>query len=166
MPEDLLDDDLGDDRPDDSAVVKQLRARAKAAAAENRELREQTEAGKAAQRELMFARAGVPIDDPKNGYFVRGYDGELTASSIKAAYQEFNGGVAVEADPTLATDAAAMDRISGASQGAVNSPIAEPGDRTKMMEEINTLTAGKRDSMEIEKIAKEVMRQHGVQFAD
>jgi hypothetical protein len=115
----------------------------------------------------MFAKAGVDVSEPRNGYFIRGYNGDTDPASIKSAFSEFHGGPSTsQADPTLATDAAAMDRISGASQGAVNSPISEPGDRTKMMEEINTLTAGRRDAMEIEKIAKEVMRQHGVQFAD
>lgn len=39
----------------------------------------------AAERELAFAKAGLPLDDPKMGYFVKGYEGDLTPEAIKAA---------------------------------------------------------------------------------
>lgn len=39
----------------------------------------------AAERELAFAKAGLPLSDPKMSYFVKGYDGELTPDAIKAA---------------------------------------------------------------------------------
>lgn len=40
------------------------------------------------ERRDLFARAGVPVDDPGARYFVKAYDGELTAEAIKAAAVE------------------------------------------------------------------------------
>ena len=37
------------------------------------------------ERRDIFARAGIPIDDPGARYFVKAYDGELTPEAIKAA---------------------------------------------------------------------------------
>lgn len=79
-------DDLDPDAPEpepqqDNAVI--------------RELREQAKAGKAAQadadaarRELAFVKAGIDPDDPQQGYFVRGYQGDITADAIKTAATE------------------------------------------------------------------------------
>ncbi len=39
----------------------------------------------AAKRELAFVKAGIDPDDPKAGYFVRGYQGDVEPSAIKAA---------------------------------------------------------------------------------
>ena len=36
------------------------------------------------KRELAFLKAGIPMDDPRMAYFVKGYDGDLTADAIKA----------------------------------------------------------------------------------
>lgn len=36
------------------------------------------------ERERTFAQAGLDLTDPKMGYFVKGYDGELTPEAIKA----------------------------------------------------------------------------------
>lgn len=40
------------------------------------------------ERREVFARAGIPVDDPGAKYFVKGYDGELTPEAIKAAAVE------------------------------------------------------------------------------
>jgi len=52
--------------------------------ADNEQLRAQNAAGAAAIRELAFVKAGVDINDPRAEYFVKGYDGDLTADAIKA----------------------------------------------------------------------------------
>lgn len=53
-----------------------------------RKLREIEDRAAAAERELAFAKAGLPLSDPKMGYFVKGYDGDLTPEAIKAAAEE------------------------------------------------------------------------------
>lgn len=57
-----------------------------------RQLREQAKRGReaesraeAAERELAFARAGLDLSDSRMGYFVRGYDGDLTREAIREA---------------------------------------------------------------------------------
>lgn len=42
----------------------------------------------AAERRLAFAEAGISLSDPKMSYFVKGYDGDLSADAIKAAASE------------------------------------------------------------------------------
>ena len=37
------------------------------------------------KRENAFLKAGIPMDDPKMSYFVKGYDGELTGEAIRQA---------------------------------------------------------------------------------
>jgi hypothetical protein len=41
-----------------------------------------------AQRKLAFVEAGVDINAPASRYFVKGYDGEMTADAIRQAAQE------------------------------------------------------------------------------
>ena len=37
------------------------------------------------KRENAFLKAGIPMEDPKMSYFVKGYDGDLDASAIRQA---------------------------------------------------------------------------------
>lgn len=63
---------------DDDEDFKNLRAKAKKADQYEREVM-------TLKRENAFIKAGVNMDDPKMGYFVKGYDGELTSEAIKEA---------------------------------------------------------------------------------
>lgn len=58
--------------------IRQLEKQAKAAT-------EATARAEAAERKLAFAEAGLSLADPKMAYFVKGYDGELTAAAITEA---------------------------------------------------------------------------------
>jgi hypothetical protein len=64
-----------------------------------------------AKRELAFLKAGIPMDDPKTSYFVKGYEGELTVEAIREKAQA-DGFLAAEKapepDPDEATNAAAL----------------------------------------------------------
>jgi hypothetical protein len=40
------------------------------------------------KRELAFAKAGLPMNDPKMNYFIKGYDGEMSAAAIREAALE------------------------------------------------------------------------------
>lgn len=76
----------------DQPTIQQLRERADKA----REL-EATNAAMA--RENAFLKAGInPEQDPRLGYFVRGYDGDLTSEAIKTAATE----AGFLADPVVA----------------------------------------------------------------
>ncbi|TXH55385.1 MAG: hypothetical protein E6Q97_08925 [Desulfurellales bacterium] len=53
-------------------------------------LRTAAEEGRKAKRELAFAKAGVDVDSPLGGLFMKGYDGEVTADAIKASWAEIS----------------------------------------------------------------------------
>lgn len=38
-----------------------------------------------AQRRLAFAEAGIPLGDKRMGFFIKGYDGEMTPDAIREA---------------------------------------------------------------------------------
>lgn len=88
-------DDLDRDQPGDSQAIKDIRARnrelarnQRAAEDRARELEAKAAEADRASRELAFLKAGVNPDDPAARYFVKGYDGELTPDAIKAAATE------------------------------------------------------------------------------
>ncbi len=78
------DDNLPDD---DSAVTisaKDLKALRNIARTAN-ETQQQFEA---AQRQLAFAKAKIDVTDPKMGYFIKGYEGDLDPDKIRSAAVE------------------------------------------------------------------------------
>ena len=77
------------------------------------------------KRELAFARAGLPLEDPKMNYFIKGYEGEMSADAIRQAALEA-GFIAAqghvqeqEQDLGMQAAAAAQQRVMAASAGAV-----------------------------------------------
>lgn len=120
-----FDDDYSDDteveQPENPNDIKSLRR----AANQKKKLEQELEG---MRRELAFARAGLPLDDPKMRYFVKGYDGEMTAEAIREAASEA-GFLAVQQDqgpdPQLQAAAAAQQRVMQASAGAGVSDSSE-----------------------------------------
>ena len=102
------DDDRGDED------FKNLRAKARKADQYERELAQ-------AKRELAFVRAGVPLDDPKMTYFVKGYDGDLEPDAIRSAAIEagFMQAPPAQSDPVVEAAAAGQAAVMAASTGAV-----------------------------------------------
>lgn len=116
---------MDDDHPD---IVRQ-RDRIKALEKQVADLTPKAERADAADRELAFAKAGVDITDERNGYFVRGYTGDLTVEAIKEAATKggFLTGQTI-ADPEnpepVDDDAEALARRAEAMGGE---PPAPPG---------------------------------------
>ncbi len=87
------------------------------------------------KRELAFARAGLPLDDPRLQYFIRGYDGDLDPEAIifsahEAGFVEFED----EESETEYIDGSEDDgtpelggqqRVMRASAGATSEDISE-----------------------------------------
>jgi hypothetical protein len=74
-----FDSEIDDDQPEEPrGLRKQIEEQAAKA-------REAEARAAAAERELAFAKAGLPLSDPKMTYFVKGYDGDLSPDAIKAA---------------------------------------------------------------------------------
>lgn len=88
--------------------------------------REAQEKAAALERRLAFAEAGIKSDDPKMSYFVKGYDGEITAEAIRKAAEDagFIGGEQAVA-PGPDADLQALDRVSQASAGAGVAPAED-----------------------------------------
>jgi hypothetical protein len=98
-----------------------LRDRMKQLESENAELKARADEASAAARELAFVKAGVDPTLPIAKYFMKGYDGELTAEAIREA--------AIEAQivrdtqkEQVAQEAGAWNRSNQAAAGASDEP--------------------------------------------
>jgi uncharacterized protein YigA (DUF484 family) len=79
----------------DDEVVEQVdknpvRARMRELESEVKALRDKAAEADRLQRELAFSKAGIPLDSPMSKYFVKAYDGEITAEAIRKAAEEVN----------------------------------------------------------------------------
>lgn len=86
-----------------------------------RELETQAAESKALKRENAFLKALGPSDDPRLGYFQKGYDGDLNPEAIREAAKRdgFLATQAATAPPAVPqADLDAQARIAGASSGA------------------------------------------------
>lgn len=123
MSDNYTDDDFDLD-DDDSNSIQSLRRAANAAKklkAENTRMK----------RELAFAKAGIPLTDPKMNYFVKGYEGELEPEAIREAATEAGFLAPQVAPQEQAQDANAeavasiQQRVMAASAGATSEDISE-----------------------------------------
>ena len=67
-----------------------VRAQLRNLEARNKELEAKLLEATDAQRKLAFVEAGVDLNAPISRYFVKAYDGEMTADAIRQAAQEVN----------------------------------------------------------------------------
>jgi hypothetical protein len=93
------------------------------------------------RRELAFAKAGIPMDDPKMNYFIKGYEGELEPDAIREAAEEAGflnveqpAQSATQGSPQEAPEAAAQQRVMRASVGAATEDISEDAAMARMEE--------------------------------
>lgn len=130
MSDNYTDDDFDLD-DDDSNSIQNLRKAANAAKklkAENVRIK----------RELAFAKAGIPLNDAKMNYFVKGYEGELEPDAIREAAVEAGFLVAQDApqeqasDPGVEVAAQAQQRVMAASAGATSEDITEAAAISRM----------------------------------
>lgn len=124
MSDNYTDDDLDTNDIDDSADDTSPRGLRRAANKSKKLEQELLEI----KRELAFAKAGINPEDPKMRYFVKGYDGELSAEAVRQAALEA-GFLASQSgpDPAAQQAAAAQERVVTASAGAVLADTTEEG---------------------------------------
>lgn len=120
---DNYDDDFDTNEIDsegDAGDIKSLRRAANGKKQLEKELAE-------LKRELAFARAGLPMDDPRMNYFIKGYDGEMDAEAIRTAALEagFLAAQSEGEDEGLAAAGAAQDRVMSASSGVSFEGLSE-----------------------------------------
>lgn len=124
MSDNYTDDDF-DLEDEDNNSIQSLRKAANAAKklkAENARMK----------RELAFAKAGIPLTDPKMNYFVKGYEGDLDPEAIREAATEA-GFLTIEqpapqeqeATAEAQAVAQAQQRVMAASAGATSEDISE-----------------------------------------
>jgi hypothetical protein len=77
-----------EDEAQDQATRNPVRARMRELEDRNKALEAQAKEAEAAKRELAFVKAGVNPDSAAAKWFVKGYDGEITAEAIRAAAEE------------------------------------------------------------------------------
>tara|TARA_A100001391_G_scaffold205353_1_gene205287 strand:+ start:4521 stop:4955 length:435 start_codon:yes stop_codon:yes gene_type:complete len=128
-----------------------LRDRNKLLEAENAELRAQAEAASSAARELAFVKAGIDPDLPISKYFVKAYDGELTADAIREA--------GIEAGLLKDTEAESIKQEAG-TWNRTNDIAA--GSETEPQVDFVTRIAQARSQAEVEKLLDEARAQSEV----
>lgn len=97
------------------------------------------------ERELAFTKAGIDLDSKAGQYFARGYDGDMTADSIRAELTELGMGSAPapkgEEEPTPG-EAASTDERGRLATNSTNEPQGEHPRTTAINEAELSLAAG------------------------
>jgi len=86
---------------------------------EKKARREAEEQAQQASRELAFMKAGIDMEDPKAAYFVKGYDGDLTAEAVKAEAVRVGFLAEAPAEPAVTPETAEQRQAALAGQGAI-----------------------------------------------
>lgn len=92
---------------------------------ENKELRQLKADAEVAKKKLAFVEAGVDLSSPVAEYFIKGYDGEISADAIKSAASKLNltPQSAPQPDPVNAAEQQAWNRIGNTARvGEVGEP--------------------------------------------
>jgi hypothetical protein len=71
------------------------------------------------RRQMAFRDAGISPDDPKFSYFVKGYDGEVSAEAIRAEALKAGFLTEEKVEEGSREEIAAAGRITDVAQGAV-----------------------------------------------
>lgn len=90
--------------------IKELEGKVKAYEAERTQF-------EAERRELTFVKAGIDPTDARVKYFVKGYDGELSADAIRSAAIEA-GFLSPDAQPERVAEQQAWQRTNQAAAGS------------------------------------------------
>jgi hypothetical protein len=144
-----MDSDI--DRDEEQEGRNPLRDRMKQLEAENAELKARADESSAAARELAFVKAGVDPNLPITKYFMKGYDGELTAEAIREAAIEAQLIRDAQADQVKA-EAGTWDRSTQMAADSSNEPPVDWGQRisnAKNVAEVEALLAEAKAAQQI-----------------
>lgn len=94
------------------------------------------------QRELAFARSGLPLDDPALQYFIKGYDGDLDAEMIldaaeAAGFIEFVDDDDDEPESDYNPASEAQSRVMNAAAGGTAENVTEAAALSRMTDALN-----------------------------
>ena len=100
-----------------------VRAQIKNLTSRNKELEAKLLVAEDAQKKWTFVEAGVDINAPAAKYFLKGYDGEMTADAIRQAAQEANLIAGTQPEAEAQAEQKVWDRVSKAkSFGEASDP--------------------------------------------
>lgn len=122
-----------------------VRAQLRNLEAKNKELEAKLLQASEAQRKLAFVEAGVDVNAPSARYFVKGYEGEMTAEAIRQAAQEVNLIGGTQPKQEIQAEQNAWDRVSKAkSFGDASEPEVDWNTKirnAKSQEEVHQILA-------------------------
>jgi hypothetical protein len=98
-----------------------VRAQLRNLEAKNKELEAKLLEATEAQRKLAFVEAGVDLNAPISRYFVKAYDGEMTAEAIRQAASEANLIGVTQVKPDTQAEQNAWNRVQRASRASEQS---------------------------------------------
>lgn len=151
MTDNYSDDDFDTNDVDDASPDAEAPRGLRRAANKSKKLEQELSS---TRRELAFIKAGINPDDPKMRYFVKGYEGELSADAVREAALEA-GFLASQpqSDPTKDAAAAAQNRVMAASAGGVYEDASEEAAYARLEQ---AMEEGGVEAM------MEVARQYGI----
>jgi DNA polymerase/3'-5' exonuclease PolX len=112
------DNDLPDDETPVSISAKDLKALRNIA----RTAGETQQQFEAAQRQLAFAKAKIDVTDPKMGYFIKGYEGDLDPEKIRSAATEA-GFITTQSVQIPPTELSGHQQMGDAAAGGSNKEV-------------------------------------------
>lgn len=122
-----------DDQPEPS-TQNPVRARMKQLEKDLREANRRLAESAELQKKVAFMEAGIPLESPMAKYFIKGYDGELTAEAIRSAAEE-----AQLIAPTPAVDDADRNAWRETNRIAAGGQVApEPAGWAKRISDANS----------------------------
>ena len=103
-----------------------VRARMKQLEKELNESKQGLAEAAALKREVAFIKAGIPMDNPMAKYFVKGYEGEVSAEAIRQAAEEANLIQKAAENAKAKSEADAWNRITKAQRaGETSEPLTD-----------------------------------------
>lgn len=111
--------DTSTDNDGGGGVVTVPRSQIKVLEKQAKERSEAVARAERAERQLAFAQAGIPLNDKKFTYFLKGYDGDTDADAIREAAVEAGllEGEAEQASPEQRQEQQAHQRMDAATRG-------------------------------------------------
>jgi hypothetical protein len=144
------DFEFEDEAQDQAARKDPVRARMRELEQQVKAFEAKAKEAEAATRELAFVKAGVDPDSAAAKYFVKGYDGELTAEAIRAAAEEAS--LIPSQRKEVAAEQQAWNRVAQASRAGETSdaPVdyVQRFNNAKSAEEVMALMAQARAEAE------------------
>ncbi len=130
-----------------------VRAQLRNLEAKNKELEAKLLQATEAQRKLAFVEAGVDFSAPISRYFVKAYDGEMTADAIRQAATEANLISATQVNSETQAEQTAWNRLQKA---------ARAGDPSDGPVDWNTKIANAKSQDEVMQILAQVNQQQNI----